>query len=451
MARSLVISLIGAAGMVAALLVGCGDNDAKPVASKEGESCARTADCADGLTCISNVCYKSGSTGGGGEAGQTSVPGPVLGGVGESCSSRLDCSTGLACFNQRCTDTTSTGEGGAPSTPTAQLGDRGETCRVNADCSTGLICVPGYVTSGVGQCDLATYGYKPSDKSCVGECTSDADCCELPVAEHDALVESCADITEQLGKVDCSSAALSTTDARYCFLQATYCSCAKGTWTCDANSQCQYTGKCSAATTDTLGGCPQYTRAQTIVPSCDTKAGKCQGPATVVACKADADCDAGLAIYDHPLQTCAKGECTCYSGQCYHACTQDIDCDAGKVCDTKKTNLCVPQTGCTEDVECAKQPLAANPGIQGRVGDKCVDSACKRPCASDHDCSASGLVVGSAFNGLICSAAGYCESVGSGCTSDAQCTTQLGGGVRAFCVTTPEGSTATTVSSAVTD
>ncbi len=447
MARSLVMSLIGAAGMAAALLVGCGDNDAKPTPSAEGQSCVRTADCADGLSCIANVCYKSGSTGGGGDAGQTSSPGPVLGGIGESCTSRLDCATGLACFNQRCTDTNATGEGGAPSTPSAQLGDRGETCRVNADCNSGLICVPGYVTAGIGQCDLASYGYQPSGMTCAGECSSATDCCELPPAAHTATINSCSDIAAQIGTEDCTSAAISPIIAQLCFMQSVYCNCAKDTWTCDDNSKCQYAGACTVAGA-TLNGCPSYTRGNFPVPTCDTKAKKCQGGAAVAACTADTDCDAGLTTAD-TFTTCSKGECTCYSGGCYDKCAQDIDCAPGKVCDTKTTHLCVPQTGCTTDVDCATS-LAY-------VGDKCVDSVCKKPCANDHDCSPSGTTAVSPFNGLICSADGFCESLSGDCTSDAQCksalagSTTYGAGVKAFCVKTPAAATNTTVSSAITD
>jgi len=445
MAKSLVMSLIAAAGMAAALLVGCGDNDAKPTPSKAGQSCARTADCADGLSCIANVCYASSSGGSGGQAGTASAPGPVLGGIGESCTSRLDCSTGLACFNQRCTNATSAGEGGAPSMPSAQLGDRGETCRVNADCSTGLICVPGYITSGIGQCDLAKYDYPaPSGMSCVGECKTAADCCELPPAAHTATINSCSDLVALIGGEDCSSSTISPTVAQYCFMQSVYCDCAKNTWSCDANSRCQYTAKCTV-TGATTGGCPSYTRGNFTVPACDTKAQKCQTAASA-ACTKDTDCDEGVYTADTEL-LCSKGECTCYSGGCYNKCAQDIDCAPGRVCDAKKTKLCVPQTGCTTDLDCA---------VGNRVGDKCVDGACKRPCTNDHDCSGSGLVTGAPFNGTVCSAAGYCESIQGECTDDAQCKTALPGstnlatGVKAFCVKTPTATT-TSVMSAITD
>src|SRR5450432_114392 len=124
MRSSLIMTLIGAASLAVALLVGCGDNDAKPTASKAGQSCVKTADCADGLSCIANVCYSSSAAAGGsGGSGGSAVVGPVLGGDGESCTSRKDCEDTLACFNQRCTKSTSTGAGGdTGGTPTAQLG-----------------------------------------------------------------------------------------------------------------------------------------------------------------------------------------------------------------------------------------------------------------------------------------------------------------------------------------
>src|SRR5450432_1751937 len=151
MRSSLIMTLIGAASLAVALLVGCGDNDAKPTASKAGQSCVKTADCADGLSCIANVCYSSSTpAGGSGGSGGSAVVGPVLGGEGESCTSRKDCEDTLACFNQRCPKSATGAGGETGSTPTAQLGDRGETCRVNADCGKDLVCVPSLVNTGVG-------------------------------------------------------------------------------------------------------------------------------------------------------------------------------------------------------------------------------------------------------------------------------------------------------------
>ncbi len=231
MARSLVISLIGAMALGAALLVGCGDNDAKPVLSKAGESCASAAQCADGLSCIANVCYASvrrrrAANGGSGGA---PVVGPVLGGEGESCTSRRDCEDGLACFNQRCT-ANGMGAGGETGTVVApQLGDRGETCRVNGDCASGLICIPGYITAGIGQCDVANYGIQPSGMSCVGECKTAADCCQLPTAEQSPTIHSCEDISNGINGANCATTVVPAI-IKLCFQQSVYCTCAKNTW-----------------------------------------------------------------------------------------------------------------------------------------------------------------------------------------------------------------------------
>src|SRR5450432_2972847 len=224
MRSSLLMTLIGAASLAAALLVGCGDNDAKPVSSKLGQSCARTADCADGLSCIANVCYSnSTAAGGSGGSGGAAAVGPVLGGDGESCTSRKDCEVDLACFNQRCTMSTSTGAGGDNgSAPTVQLGAQGETCRVNADCAAKLVCIPSNFT-GVGVCQLGDFGITPTGKTCGGECATAADCCQLPAAEG---YKDCPDLAAEIALLggDCTTVAGTAVAPSLCFLDATYCS-----------------------------------------------------------------------------------------------------------------------------------------------------------------------------------------------------------------------------------
>src|SRR6186713_1794200 len=125
MRSSLVMSLIGTTSMALALLVGCGDDDNKPVTSKVGQSCTRTADCDPGLSCLGNVCYTSAPSSAGAGGGAADLKPPVLGGEGESCTSRLDCVAGFDCFNNRCTAPVSS-DGGAPGGVGAQLGVRGE-------------------------------------------------------------------------------------------------------------------------------------------------------------------------------------------------------------------------------------------------------------------------------------------------------------------------------------
>ena len=454
MASSLVMSLIGAATLAAALLVGCGDNDAKPVSSKKGESCVRTADCSGGLICIANVCYSMAPVASGGAAGQSSTPpppvGPVLGGEGESCTSRRDCADPLACFNQRCAASPDMGAGGAPSASPAQLGDRGETCRVNADCAATLVCVPSTLTGGVGVCDVTNFGIAPTGMTCGGECKLPTDCCQLPTAEQqDEGIKSCPDLTALLKTlaVDCTTVQVVGSNAEHlCFLDATYCAgCTATTWKCTA-SACVYNVGCTvAAGTYGPAGCPLYTRLGHAVPACNAKALKCTG--TPAGCTTDASC-ATLPVADSAsADICSAGECTCYSGdhQCYRKCARDLDCATGKVCD-KTSKLCVPDTVCTKDEQCAE--------AKGSLDYKCdmTTNQCARACTADSDCSGTGHVVngiseGAAFNNMVCTA-GFCASVAGDCEDDSQCGAV--NGYKTFCV---DRTTATTgsVSSAITN
>jgi hypothetical protein len=448
MASSLVMSLIGAAGLAAALLVGCGDNDAKPVASKAGQSCARTADCADGLSCIANVCYSSTASGGGsGGSGGAAVVGPVLGGDGESCASRKDCGEGLACFNQRCTKSDTTiGAGGdtGTTTPTAQLGTRGETCRVNADCAKDLACVPGSTAGSIGVCDVTNYGVVPTGMYCAGECGVATDCCQLPVLEQTAEgIKSCPDLTALIASsaVDCTA----TPENKLCFLDATYCSgCSRTTWKC-TDSACVYNVACTvAAGVDTDKGCPQYTRLGNVVPACNAKSLTCTGAS---GCTNAPSC-VGLNVADSlGTDTCSDGECVCNAGdhQCYRSCTRDLDCATGKVCD-KTSRLCTPDTVCTTDAQCAER--------NGSLAYKCQQDThtCALTCAVDRDCSPSGRIVNGArvdtFSSSVC-VAGLCTSVAGDCVDDSQCGAT--GGYKTFCIARPDLTAGTSVSSAVTN
>jgi len=447
MRSSLLVSLIGATSMAFALLVGCGDDDAKPVSSKAGQSCARTADCADGLSCISNVCYKTAPPATGGSAGETSVTPvpPVRGGEGESCSSRLDCIDSLGCFNNRCT-ASAMGDAGATGGTGIQLGSRGESCRVNGDCDKNLVCVP--TTTGTGVCDIANFGIVPTGKHCGGECLTAADCCQLPIALHTATVTSCEDIAGAIkaDAVDCGAPSTPTAKT-LCFEQATYCDCAKNTWTCTDNA-CVYGTACVvAAGTDVPTGCPSFSRTRSLVEAlgltCNENTLKCVGAQAAVACTTDKSCETKTVV-DRPGDVCGAGECTCYaeSKQCYKKCARDIDCGANQVCDTAKTKLCVPSGACTSDSYCAV--------LRGSLDFKCDAGSCKRACAVDRDCSPTGLGSNggnNAFNGQVCGADGFCASVSTDCDENTQC--PLVNGLKTFCVDQQPDSSA--VSSAITD
>ena len=466
MARSsLLLSLIGAASLSAALMAGCGDNDAKPTSSGIGESCVRTSDCADGLTCIGNTCYKGkppSSGSGGGEAGAmsvTPVP-PQLGGEGESCTSRLDCSEGLGCFNQRCTTPPTVappGEGGAPSTGGGlELGSRGETCRVNGDCAKDLICVPSATSNGVGVCDLAQYGLAPTGKKCGGECLTATDCCELPIVLQTATTKSCKDIDAAItvGAIDCTAPATIAAQ-NLCFYQATYCTgCTKNTWTCTADNKCEYASACVAtAANDTPTGCPTYSRTSVATgTTCSTASKKCEVPAAA-GCTNDASC-ATLPVVDRAAlstDVCSPGECTCYAGNhaCYRKCARDIECAGGSTCDTK-AHVCVSSPSCTTNEQCAIK--------NGSLDYECntATGTCAKVCTVDRDCSPSGHGLGAgAFNGTVCGADGFCASLANDCTDDSQCNTPAFVGatpqLKTFCIAAPAVAAGSTVSSAISD
>jgi len=435
------MSLIGATSMALALLVGCGDDDTKPVQvfSKVGQSCTKTADCESGLSCIDNVCYKTAPPAAGGSAGDSSVAPPpeprARGGEGESCASRLDCAEPLGCFNNRCTES-DMGTGGAPSL-NIQLGARGESCRVNGDCAKDLVCVPS-ATTGSGVCDSADFGIEPTGKSCGGECLEAADCCQLPIALHTATVSSCADIAEQLKNIDCDAPATPTAKT-LCFEQATYCKCGDDTWSCTDNL-CIYGEACVvAAGADVPTGCPSYSRTRSLAAlTCNADTLTCVGADVPEGCTNDKSCET-KPVVDRPGDVCAVGECTCYTGnhQCYKKCARDIDCGANQVCDTKK--VCVSSGACTSDSYCAV--------LKGSTDFKCNEGACSRACAIDRDCSPSGILNNNPFNGQVCGADGFCASVAMDCDENTQC--PLTSGVKTFCV--DHTADPSMVNSAITD
>jgi len=440
------MSLIGATSMALALLVGCGDDDNKPVSSQLGQSCVRTADCAEGLSCIANTCYKAGS-GAAGAGGGASVPTPpVLGGEGESCTSRLDCKADLGCFNNRCTASEPMGDAGSPGVvmPGVVLGSRGESCTVNSDCGKNLVCVP-TTGSGTGVCDLADFGIEPTGSTCSGECQADSDCYQLPVALQTAEIKSCPDIEAAIadGPIDCTAPA-SPTEKTLCFEQATYCGYKKTSkvWSCDTDTyRCVYNVSCDPVVGfDVPDGCPSYSRLGTQAGrSCNPDTKKCVGPVAPAGCTSDAKCKGEVVTGSTGGDLCTADECTCYSGnkQCYRKCSKDGECASGQVCDTAKTKLCVPSDVCSTDTECAIQ--------HNNVGYKCGAGKCALTCAVDRDCSGSGI--NAAFNGMVC-VSGLCQSVASDCQSASQCTAAPGQ-LKPFCV--PKATGGQGVFSAITN
>jgi hypothetical protein len=485
MRGSVLISFLGISMAMTGLVAGCGDDDddkpapaASGTKSKEGETCASTADCDRNLLCFNFACVRgpdtgsggTGNTGAGGDSsggtgggttggtgpgkggtggsgtGGSAVTPPRLGTEGESCTRAADCEANLGCYNGRCLETPMTGEGGGPNVPGPQLGGIGETCVLSSDCETGLACLPQGGTGFVGVCTASETGLPPSGNSCGAECRTAEDCCELPRELHATLlVSSCAELIEVIGNTDCNNPGALTDE---CFAREVYCNCtnAANKWSC-TNGACAYTGDCTVDGLQ-MGGCPTTSRSGLGLWSLCDAAGttKCQPTAGTLPCTTAASC-VGYPVIDDPTDACEDGECTCYERSgCYRMCDEDLDCAFGKICGDG--DVCIPAAACDSDEVCQR--------IRGDFRAVCEDGACTTPCSDDLDCSPNGLT-DQAFV-AVCEDS-KCRPLG--CVSDDQCVHAGDQGSsdpffqsnprRMFCTPDVVGTGAVIPSSAITD
>jgi hypothetical protein len=384
-----------------AVAAGCSSSSSGSsfVASASGESCTRTADCQPGLVCVANVCGSAGADAG--VAPRPSVPD----GGGDAAA-----------------------EASSPLPPGAS--GIGQACQSSRDCAAGLECIP--TTGGAAVCDLASFGLTPGSKTCTGECSTAADCCELPpgVSVYGysdggyVYAQNCADIFSGIlggSLAPCAGLTGYSPTATACFFYQAYCNCAAATWAC-TGGRCRYAAPCNSQNTNDPGGCPSQTRAgRSLDSTCNLATMTCAASSCTVA----ADCN-GLPVVDRTSTavTCRGGDCTCVAGGCYLKCTADIDCDPGYACDTMRS-VCAPAP-CTSDAQCF--------GQLGMARARCNGGTCGIPCTVDLDCSPSGDLPGQPFNGTVCGPGGTCTPVG--CSSDGDCS-RSGSGPRKFCVTSP--------------
>lgn len=439
------------------LMAGC-DSDATVAKSSAGESCAKTADCDEGLRCLQGTCYRSGSDvggEGGGEGDPLPAP-PEPSAEGESCTRTADCQVSLRCFNSRCVSMGG-GEGGGSSGPASTLGGIGETCGLSSDCAQGLACVP--QPNSVGMCTPVQSTLTPTGNDCHAECLEDTDCCQLPLQYHippyDGITtlttygtgaKSCTELASLIATVDCDAAVglLTIPEQARCFAYAAFCNCDDDAWSCNDGGQCEYTAECvTGSSANTPGGCPSFSRSGRQLPAGCSANNSCSTQ-TATPCTNDASCTARPVSGLQPgalADTCEAGECTCYQRQgCYRKCYTDLDCAAGNICDLD-ANVCTNAPQCTSDEECARRT--------GDVRFVCDDDTetCVRPCANDLDCNPAGLTAG-AFTQL-CNADKMCEPIG--CTTNEECAIPGGGGLKMFCSPRLDAAGGSTVWSAVTD
>ncbi len=307
---SLRTAFAGVAAAIGVFVAGCGSSSSSPPASSAGQSCTRTADCAGGLVCISNTCFPSSA----------------------SADSGVD-------LDGAAVD-------GAPSGP-ARPEELGQPCATTSNCGAGLTCVPFSSAIG-GLCDYTNFGVNPdagsTGKTCTGECSTAADCCELPpptftgsatfydysdsgvyLGSTNVYADQCSAVLQALGgsvAVCASPDASSPNDTailHMCFYYQTYCGsgCAAN-WSC-TNNACVYSGSCTLnAGSANPGSCPTYTRTgrvtgQNCIAANDAGGGAPGTPGSCSAapttCATNAECN-GQTIAD-PSTLSFTGSTTC--------------------------------------------------------------------------------------------------------------------------------------------
>jgi hypothetical protein len=433
----------GAAIAVAAAMGGCSSSSSSPgsALSADGESCSRSSDCGSGLVCIQDTCVTKGTVIN--DAGQViGVDGGVVAPPVPDGSVVVTTPDGSVVIVP------------AEAAPPPRLSAQGEYCMTASDCATGLICVPNSpVYGGSGVCDLATFGLTPSGKTCSGECNMAADCCQLPIGTSvgNTAVKTCEDILNVVltgNTTQCTQAPSPTSAVGIgCFLYSTYCSsCATGsTWAC-TKSQCVYNASCQNSGVE-LNGCPSMTRTgRALNTNCDVPSNTCKPAAVAGACVSmDSECDTKPT--SDTSYTCRGGDCTCYQTGCYLKCSSDLNCRQGYNCNTT-TKLCTQTAGCSTNADCAASTAV--------VTAQCVTGQCKIPCATDHQCSSSGLIksqFAASFGGQVCGADHFCATLG--CANDTDCqnsgSNPGGNTVHLFCVTPPAATTTPVFQSAITN
>lgn len=309
-------------------LAGCEEKDEVALGSA-GESCTRRADCAEGLSCIGEVCVA-----GSGDGGVPAAPA----GEGGECIARSDCRSGLVCNMNRCEQ--------APLgvDPDNRYGGRGESCQAKNDCEGDLACVS-------NSCREVTLSLAHTDKACYRvECAETVDCCAgfVPNPNCEQYRDNCM------------------TDPIFCNTYRSLCECnqecvdevcvaaAQG---CETNEECGSTqtpfcvnNRCSQCGEDV---------------DCAGAGTQCVEGVCMAACAIDENCPLLHACQD---SVCVDTGCTsdrecvfalsnslaaCVDGDCSVPCDDDADCAGGEqngfeVCEEQR---CV-FVGCENDAEC---------------------------------------------------------------------------------------------------
>jgi Cellulose binding domain len=427
-------------------------------------SCASSADCVAGFTCVGSVCTQLSN-------GMPCTSAAMC--TSGYCEQGVCCNTGCAAACVACNLTGKVGTcspvaAGTAPTPATQCTDMGSTT-----CGTDGKC------NGAGACRSYAVGTACGAASCTGSTLSSPRSCDGAGACRPATTSSCTpyQCATTACKTSCTTTAADCTTGNTCVTM----SCGKipigGTCSSGLNSDCASnfcvnnvccnsacTGTCmSCSLTGSVGTCspiatgdPPLVAAQCPMAASTTcgndgtcnGAGACRKYAIGMSCAAASctgatltssrACDGAGVCAAATMSPCGKYKCDAAGAGCRTTCTVDADCVAPNICNAGSCTLKPTGTACTMANECDSGFCA-----QGY----CCNQACTGTCKS---CAIAGSLgtCNNVANGTAPTPATQCATtVASTCGTDGMCN---GMGACRFWATTTQCAAATCVGSTLT-
>lgn len=312
-------------------------------------------------------------------------------------------------------------------------------CTMDSECMPPMTvcessqCVPGCDQTGGIQCSGTTPYCNSGTGRCqatqVGGCTLDSDCGATEICENMQCVPRCDAPTGS-----CTAPQVCNPTSGRCINGGL----ALGA-TCSLNAQCT-TNTCLGVTINsaTVRTCSQPCGAQADCPlnfSCSDFSGMSFCIAeTVFTPAADFDTRAG-GYCDTNTNTCQSGWCNTGDSVCLETCQRSSHCSSfGGQCylhtytpssgGTGYQQLCYSVSGSAGGVSCTTNSDCRS-GVCNRYAGTCADHCCAdSDCASNQNCGVYDLDTSNIVK--VCTAAGSgTRSLGSSCTSAAQCATEV--------------------------
>jgi len=377
-----------------------------------GEGCAKTTQCATGLSCADGVCCNSACDG---TCQACSAANKASGDASGVCGpARIGSDPGDRCPKE---DSTTCGKSG--------VCGAGGTCAVyvkGAACGSGVVCegglAKGRTCDGLGACVSDTVGAScvpgvcSTTAGCTFTCTTDAECdatgyCQDGTCKARAALGRTCTADKQCGSgfcvdgVCCANACKGVCEACNGVGTEGTCTAAAGTPR-EGHGACPTAGSgdaCTAAACDgtTRDACKAFAGPEVTC----RKASCADGVETLTT-----TCDGTGACPKGATKACAPFGCA--GVRCATSCGADTDCSKGNRCDLT-TGKCVSTGACDGD-----HTIVGADGSKTECAPfKCDPSGCKSSCTSSDECAPPALCDGSK---CVLFAAGGTDDSG-GCAS----------------------------------